>query len=329
MVIIQPGTAQWAVYSHHFDHPPIAAKHGGRGKKLDRRNQIGMQLTNLRLAATCPHHEGLAEVITGVNGGTARSWTDANPKQAAILSLCADLLDRGEQVLVGSPFRSFNRSLHARLAEAGVACVLLDGQTSQERRGELAGQFKEHRFSVAVAGLDAMAEGHSFAQCAHLIQPSFSFCLDVNAQFPDRIWRLDSPRPVTIYTMVTRGTVDEAVLALYKDKLGSSQLALDGQLTEETIEQVDLAALLEEVVRNFDPQQATVDEQDIEAQWPALKRRLGYAEVRYREFHPPIIGTLVNSTDVTGAVNALAAPSPSPMAVHLARIRAKRGRVRH
>jgi len=83
--------------------------------------------------------------------------------------------------------------------------------------------------------------------------------------------------------MTTAGTIDEKMDALFAEKGDSAQLALDGRLVEEAIEEVDLPALLASAVRDFKPHASTVDEQDIEASWPALRDRLARAEARFRE----------------------------------------------
>ena len=60
----------------------------------------------------------------------ARSHTDHNPKQAAILQLIHDLLAKGEQSMVLTPFTHFNQCLYRRLVSAGVSVCLLDGNVS-------------------------------------------------------------------------------------------------------------------------------------------------------------------------------------------------------
>lgn len=320
-IIIPPGTAQQAVYRYHLENPPLAAK-ATPTIPVHRRQQLGMQLTTLRLAALCPHAQSLAEAVTQVPSAHKRSWTDHNPKSAMCLSLIADQLDAGEQVLVGSPFNEFNESLHRRLVEAGVSSVLLNGSVSPEVRGRLAACFKRKEFSVIVAGLKAMGMGHSFECCSRLILPSFSYAMDENEQFIHRIWRLNSPKPVEIYILGMAGTIDEVVMRGFDEKLDSAQLALDGRLLEERVEEVDTAALLAAAVRHFDPYAETIDERQIEAQWGHLKHRLGLSEARFREHWPRVAGgarAWVTSGEVNAAMKALNLPSPTPLAIALQR----------
>ena len=290
-ICIPPGRTQQEVYRFHLENPPLAAR-ATPTKPVERRVQIGMQLTTLRTVALCPHAPTLAQTVTS-NSRFApstnlpkKSWTDLNPKMAAICAKAAEVIAQGEQVIIGSPFEPFNSALHARLAEAGVSSVLLDGSVSAKRRGAMAARYKEGEYAVIVAGLKAMGKGHSFECAKHLFLPSKSWALDENEQFIHRVWRLNSREDVTIYTFTTRNTIDELMDADFGAKLDSAQLGLDGQLIEQVVEEVDLAKLLEKAVRNFDPTAPTIDERDMEREWEdSLKHRLAASEAAFRLHH--------------------------------------------
>ncbi len=290
---IPPGRTQQEVYRFHLENPPLAAR-ATPTKPVERRVQIGMQLTTLRMAALCPHAPTLAQTVTSNTRfggksetvGPKKSWTDFNPKMAAICAQVAEVIAGGEQVIIGSPFEPFNSALHTRLADAGVSSVLLDGSVSAKRRGAMAARYKEGEYSVIVAGLKAMGKGHSFECAKHLFLPSKSWALDENEQFIHRVWRLNSREDVTIYTFTTRNTIDELMDADFGAKLDSAQLGLDGQLIEQVVEEVDLAKLLEKAVRNFDQTAPTIDEREMEREWEdSLKVRLTAAEAAFRLHH--------------------------------------------
>ena len=317
-ICIPPGRTQQEVYRFHLENPPLAAR-ATPTKPVERRVQIGMQLTTLRTAALCPHAATLAQTVTH-NSRFApathlpkKSWTDLNPKMAAICAKAAEVIAQGEQVIIGSPFEPFNSALHARLAEAGVSSVLLDGSVSAKRRGAMAARYKEGEYSVIVAGLKAMGKGHSFECAKHLFLPSKSWALDENEQFIHRVWRLNSREAVTIYTFTTQNTIDELMDADFGAKLDSAQLGLDGQLIEQVVEEVDLAKLLEKAVRNFDPTAPTIDERDMEREWEdTLKHRLTAAEAAFRLHH----------RRKAGAQFTVVEP-PSPLTLALAARRAR------
>lgn len=306
------GEAQAIVYREHLGNRPIRS---AAGSYLTSFGAAGMQLTNLRIASLCPDSPSLADVRSNANPARKVSWTPWNPKLASILTLVSELLNQGEQVMIGSPFTRFSQNLAAMLAEASVRHVLLDGSVSPARRGVLAAHFKRKRFPVLVAGLSSMAYGHSFENCSHLILPSYSWALDENTQFIDRVWRLNSPHPVTIYIVSCGATIDERLAESYSDKADTSQLALDGKLFPDTIEDLDPELLLAQIYDRFNNSTfETIPETALEAGWPGLARRLKYSQLRYNEFHPPVIKPVVTAKDLAQA--AAIDPFPSPLHDH-------------
>jgi hypothetical protein len=326
-VFIAPGKAQLAVYKYHLENPPNTKPDGSPIK--DQRAVIGMQVNILRQAALHPNSENLAETRNSTLG-TKRSWTPWTPKLAAVLSLVADCLDDGEQVMIGSPFRAFSRAAYGFLREAGVSAVMLDGETDATTRGQLAARFKKKEFSVMVAGINAMGEGHSFESCSRLILPSLSWAFDENEQFTHRVWRINSPKQVRIYPVVTKGTVDERLTELFAEKGDSAALALDGRLFDDKVEEVNLDKLLGDAIRAFDHDAETICETSIEAKWAhSLKPRLGQSEERFREHHPYIVparnGTVTSRSEMAAALAAVELESPTNLTIEIARSRARRG----
>jgi len=240
----------------------------------------------------------------------ARSWTDHNPKQAAILKLIEELISKGEQVVVVSPFQHFSQTLYRRLMEANVSTCLLDGNVSPDKRGKLAKQFKQKRFAVLVGGIKSMGEGFSFECASNLILPSIEWAFDNNKQSIDRVHRLISEKPVTIYTMVTINTIDERLEGVFRDKGDSSNLALDGRLFADKTDEINLGKLLADAIRDFNPAAETIPEKDIETEWEGtLRQKLRMAEQRFREFWPPIVpdiaGAKLSAAEVRRAMEKL------------------------
>ena len=294
------GSAQAVVYKEHLTHRPQAAAGSPRGH-LHGLAAAGMQLTNLRIAALCPDMPSLADVVSNALPQRKRSRTPWSPKMAAVLSLIAELMDQGEQVIVGSPLGHFTRTVHGFLQEAGVASLLLDGATPPRQRGLAADAFKRGDYPVLCAGMDAMARGHSFENCAHLITAAYPWAMDVMAQFVDRIWRLSSKRPITVYPFVTAGSIEERMRDVYGDKNDTARLSLDGRLFPETVEDLDPERLLAEAYDAFSRSADRQDEHVLEAGWPALSKRLSWSQVRYREWHPPVVAPVVTAADLAAA----------------------------
>lgn len=293
------GHAQRIVYRDHLDNPPPAP---------NRRVQVAMQLDLLRQAALCPESIG----VNNRNAAPRRSWTNFTPKFAATIETVQQCLDRGEQVMVGSPYRAFSHELHNMLLAAGVSSILLDGSKSPKLRAQEASDFKNFKYSVMVAGIKAMGEGHSFEQCQNLILPSLSWAFDENEQFIHRVWRMNSPKPVNIYTITTQHSIDERVAELFHEKGDSAALALDGRLFADDSKDIDLEDLLAETIKAIRNGTEGVDESSlIEAHERTTFKKLTHSESRFREWHPPILpGYGTDEKDIKQAVKNITAKFP-------------------
>lgn len=265
MTRVPPGTDQWRVYQHYLNNTP------------DRANALsaaGAQLTLLRQATVAPFTELMKKE------GITSPFT-INPKIMAILGLVEDAMKRGEQIIIGSNFSEFGTAIHGLLQDAGVWSCLLDGRVDAARRGRLARDFKDGRYAVMVAGLQAMGEGHSFDGCPNLVLPSLDWAFDVNSQFVDRVWRMTSTRPVKIHVVSTAGSVDEYLWEVFKEKDDSSQLALDGALQAADMDEASIEALLEKTIKGFRAGQSSISEIELDKQWPALRKKLNNAQKRF------------------------------------------------
>ncbi len=309
-IICKPGQAQLEVYGHHLEFPPIAPKDspttrlGGRASK-------GMQLNNLRQIALCPDDPELGRVINSSHKQVKKSWTPWTPKLSSTITLISKLLSQGEQVIVGSPFRHFNETLYKFLEEAKVPTLLLDGQTSPAQRGIQVNQFKDKTYPVLLAGVKAMGEGYSLECCSHLILPSLSWAYDENDQFIDRIWRLNSKKPVTIYPIITEASIDELMSSTYEDKKDSAQLALDARVLTEQVDDIDPDILLADAYDKYQANQDSIPEQTLEDGWPQLRKTLTTGVRLYREFHPPITNNQVTAEEITNAQQNLHTNDPA------------------
>ena len=261
---VPPGERQLEVYQYHLDHPPLYSKDGN---ELNQRQAAGVQLMALRTAAACPDAPQLGEFGSYGPWSSKVSPFSMTPKMAAVLKVVRECLDRGEQIICGSPFVYFNHRLFRYLSAIGVNPILLDGSVAPSVRGALARRFKDGEFRVMLAGQKAMGEGNSFECCSNLVLPAIDFAYDINAQFVDRVHRINSPKPVRIYTVVTEGTVDERLDAMFREKSDSAHLALDGALISEEVEELNMQLFLERLVKEFKDDRETIPEQDMQEQF--------------------------------------------------------------
>jgi hypothetical protein len=228
------------------------------------------------------------------------------PKMAAVLELVQEILERKEQVVIGSAFNDPLDSLSRWLTEADVRHIKLDGRVSQKKRAVHAAKFKKgrHRHDesdgdspqgvpVMLAGVECMAEGHSFHLANNVILLCYSWAYDKFIQFINRVHRMTSEKPVNVYVIVCHGTIDLRLESLIQDKGDAAELVLDGRLIGEHTEEINLAELLNIAHKEFDHESLTIDEAIIQSQWPDLRDKLRAAA---KAWHPETIQPFNDAT---------------------------------
>jgi SNF2 family DNA or RNA helicase len=268
LVRVKPGTDQWRVYQHYLRNPPT---------RENGATMPGAQLTLLRQATVAPFTELM------IRQGTY-SPHRINPKVAAIAALVEQKLRAGEHVVIGSNYVDFATSLNRALVDAGVWTCLVDGRVDGATRGKIARDFKDGRYGVMIAGVQAMGEGHSFDQCPNLILPSLDFAYDINSQFVDRVWRLPSKRPVNVYVLVTENSVDEYLYQDFHEKDDSAQLALDGALLPTETDESSVTALLGKAIKGY-KKSDTISENDLAEAWPVTAKKLQEAQFLFAKIN--------------------------------------------
>ena len=267
-VIVPMGRFQREVYRYHLE---------ARYTDPDGRLTIGAQLQALRMAAVAPHAENLREI--GGRPGSHRSPTDYTPKLATILTLIEQKIRQGEQVVVFSSFIEPLETISRRLAEAGVWHFQLDGRKSPMKRGELSEIFKRgrpHAPPVMLACRPATSEGNNWYLARNVIHADLDYALDQNEQSDDRVHRINSPLPVNSYRVLTSGSIDRRIEALYEEKSQSAGLVLDGALYETATEELNPFDLLEIAREEFRACEV-LDEGELESGWPKLRDQLAEA----------------------------------------------------
>lgn len=292
---VQAGAAQRRAYHWHLSHPP---KYTAEGEPMAPLASAAAQLVRLRQSALCPDADGVAV------DPESSPWT---PKNAAVLQVVRECLQRREPVVIFSAFQHYSCWLTDTLVRAGVSAICLDGNVKPDERGRLAEEFKAGRHAVLVAGLKSMGEGYSFDRCPNLILPSLEWAYDTNAQAVERVHRLTSRQDVRIYTVVTEGTIDERLAALFNEKSDASDLALDGALFKAKTEEVNLMELLRRALDDFDPDAPTLPETAIRAEWrDHLREDLAAAHATWEQDGAKNADRSADSMDTT--------PKPQPAA---------------
>lgn len=272
VVRVPMGQYQAAVYAYH-----LKAKY----RDVNKKPAVGARLSALRIVAANPASSLLERPAGDKTDGPHFSPYSYTPKVAAQLRLILDALKRREQIMLASAFLDALDTVSARLDEAGVPHLVLDGRMSPAKRGRLAKEFKKgpgaSHYPVLLAGEECMAEGYSFDLANNCVRSSYTWAYDKGAQIVDRVHRITSRKLVNVFGVLCEGSIDRKVEGLGQEKSDACDLVLDGKLFGENPSEVNLAELLQIAAEEFRRNDRVIDEVELEKEWPALRSELAAA----------------------------------------------------
>lgn len=142
-------------------------------------------------------------------------------KRSAKVQRLMELVEEGIQgnhkILVFSQFSTQLQEIQKCLSEAGIHCLKLDGQT--RNRQDLVDRFQSAEGPpVFLISLKAGGYGLNLTAADVVIHFDPWWNPAAEAQATDRAHRIGQTRPVTIYRLISRGTVEEKVVALQAKK---------------------------------------------------------------------------------------------------------------
>ena len=178
--------------------------------------------TLLRLKQICNH----PSQFTG-DGVWKR---EQSGKFQRLAELCEEIASRQNRVLVFTQFREIAEPLSVFLAEVfGQEGFLLHGGTPVAKRQELVRAFQdEDGPPFFVLSLKAGGTGINLTAASHVIHFDRWWNPAVENQATDRAYRIGQKRNVLIHKFVCRGTVEEKIDGMLREKLALSKDLLEG-----------------------------------------------------------------------------------------------------
>lgn len=150
---------------------------------------------------------------------------DAGIKLDELESLLEEAVAGGHRVLVFSQFVQLLQGVVPMLLGRGWDYCYLDGQT--KKRAEVVERFQEGKAPVFLISLKAGGVGLNLTAADTVIHLDPWWNPAVEAQATDRAHRIGQTRVVNSYKFITKGTVEEKILALQEEKKGMMEAALD------------------------------------------------------------------------------------------------------
>lgn len=133
-----------------------------------------------------------------------------------LLALVENLVAEQHSALVFSQFTRFLKLVAERLDEAGIRYLYLDGST--RGRPALIKRFAAGEAPVFLISLKAGGTGLNLTMADYAILTDPWWNPAAEQQAVDRAHRIGQTRPVHVYRLVSKGTIEEKVVALQDQK---------------------------------------------------------------------------------------------------------------
>ena len=252
----------------HPDHPLV------RENLVDRFAAALGQRWRLEHAATLPAADDPSREWPKARKelGELSNWTPASLK---VLEIALAHAGRGEKVLIGSDLVRTGPWLAERLGEKGIRSVHITeekagkvGTKNPRKRAAEIDAFAAGDAQVLCSGIGAMKLGHNLTAASCVIVHGLTDGWMQFHQFLERVHRLTSPDPVSVYVVIPNGSLAEKKWQLLKDKGGTSDLAYDGELSVQPEEPVDWNQVLREMKeKGIRATGDEIPEEEVEAAW--------------------------------------------------------------
>ena len=155
-----------------------------------------------------------------------------------------ELRQGGHKVLVFSQFVRHLKLIAEQMQEAGVAFQYLDGSTPARARADRIAAFQAGEGDAFLISLKAGGVGLNLTAADYVIHMDPWWNPAAEDQASDRAHRIGQTRPVTVYRLVARGTIEEQIVELHRSKRELADRLLEGADAPGRLDTEELLALL-------------------------------------------------------------------------------------
>ena len=197
----------------------------------EHRLQVLAHLTRLRLACCNPR------LVQGEEG-------PPSSKLETFATTLDELRQSRHKVLVFSQFVRHLKLIEEHLVECGIPYQYLDGSTPAKVRTERIAAFQGGDGDAFLISLKAGGVGLNLTAADYVIHMDPWWNPAAEDQASDRAHRIGQTRPVTVYRLVTKGTIEEQIVRLHHRKRELADRLLEGADTPARLSTEELLGLL-------------------------------------------------------------------------------------
>ncbi len=173
-------------------------------------------------------------------------WNKSSAKLDLFLETVDELLANDHRALVFSQFVQHLSLVRKALDEKGIRYQYLDGSTSPAKRQEAVDAFQTGDGDLFLISLKAGGTGLNLTAADYVLHLDPWWNPAVEDQATDRAHRIGQQRPVTVYRLVAKDTIEEQILSMHEGKRELLSGVLDGADRASKMSTQELVELIRE-----------------------------------------------------------------------------------
>ncbi|MGK5078459.1 SNF2-related protein [Janthinobacterium sp. HLX7-2] len=174
--------------------------------------------------------------------GADKKGSAPSAKLLALMEMLEALRDEDRKVLVFSQFTSMLALIEEQLRARGIVYALLTGET-KDRSAQVAA-FQQGKVPIFLISLKAGGVGLNLTAADTVIHYDPWWNPAVENQATDRAWRIGQDKPVFVYKLIAKGTLEEKIQEMQRRKAELANAVLDqGSVQALAITHDDLQAI--------------------------------------------------------------------------------------
>jgi hypothetical protein len=153
-----------------------------------------------------------------------------NAKLARLLELIDDVVERDEKVIVFSNWVEPLRTIYKYLSKKHKTCCYTGTMSEADREKHKQVFIKNPNYKVMLGTIGAMGVSLTLTVATNVIFYDDCWTPADKEQAEDRANRIGSTEPLKVYTIMSKGTIDERVRQILEQKKGIASYIVDDQI---------------------------------------------------------------------------------------------------
>ncbi len=230
-IIIEPTDAEMAFYEALRRQALERISNLELGNQNTKRFSILAEITKLRQACC---HSCLIDESVQLD----------NSKIKIFLEIVQELIENNHKALVFSQYVRYLAKIKEVLTTTNIKYQYIDGQTPAKARKEAVEKFQAGEGDIFLLSLKAGGTGLNLTAADYVLHLDPWWNPAVEDQASDRAHRIGQQRPVTIYRLIIKNSIEEKIIQMHKDKRDLATDLLSGGDVSSKMSEEELLALI-------------------------------------------------------------------------------------